>query len=132
MHGAHEPLAFRNRLFRFLVERMGFTAIALESGFTESISARSFIEGSEGDAETAARTGLSWQSPYSENRELIQWMRDYNAAAPSAGHRKIRLYGIDTTAGGRKSGPWLVIDSALTFLSRADPTIAQKNAEFIG
>jgi erythromycin esterase len=132
MHGAHEPLAFRNRLFRFLVERMGFTAIALESGFTESISARSFIEGSEGDAETAARTGLSWQSPYSENRELIQWMRDYNVAAPSAGRRKIRLYGIDTTAGGRKSGPWLVIDSALTFLSRADPTIAQKNAEFIG
>ena len=58
-HGVHEPLAFRNRLFRFLVERMGFTAIALESGFTESISARSFIEGGEGDAETAARTGLS-------------------------------------------------------------------------
>ncbi len=29
-HGAHEPLALRNRLFRFLVERMGFTAIALE------------------------------------------------------------------------------------------------------
>ena len=58
MHGAHEPLAFRNRLFRFLVERMGFTAIALESGFTESISARSFIEGGEGNAETAARTGL--------------------------------------------------------------------------
>jgi erythromycin esterase len=28
MHGAHEPLAFRNRLFRFLVERMGFTAAA--------------------------------------------------------------------------------------------------------
>ena len=28
-HGAHEPLEARNRLFRFLVERMGFTAIAL-------------------------------------------------------------------------------------------------------
>jgi len=48
MHGAHEPLAFRNRLIRFLVERMGFTAIALESGFTESISARSFIERGDG------------------------------------------------------------------------------------
>jgi erythromycin esterase-like protein len=60
MHGAHEPLAFRNRL-SFLVERMGFTAIELESGFTESISARSFIERGEGDAETATRTGLgSW------------------------------------------------------------------------
>jgi len=125
MHGAHEPLAFRNRLFRFLVERMGFTAIALESGFTESISARSFIEGGEGDAETAARTGLSsWANRYLENRELIQWMRDYNVAASSAGHRRIRLYGIDITAGARKNGPWLAIDSALTFLPRADPKAA--------
>jgi erythromycin esterase len=126
MHGAHEPLAFRNRLFRFLVERMGFTAIALESGFTESISARSFIEGGEGDAETAAPTGLSWLGPFPETRELIQWMQDYNAAASSAGHRKIRLYGIDMTSGGRKSGPWLAIDSALTYLSHADPTTAQE------
>jgi erythromycin esterase len=127
MHGAHEPLAFRNRLFRFLVEQMGFTAIALESGFTESIGARSFIEGGEGDAETAARIGLSGgMSRYRENRELIRWMRDYNAAAASAGHRKIRLYGIDLTAGARKNGPWLAIDSALTFLSRGDPAAAQK------
>ena len=111
-HGVHEPLAFRNRLFRFLVERMGFTAIALESGFTESIGARSFIEGGEGDAETAARTGLSsWVNRYLENRELIQWMRDYNAAASSAGHRKIRLYGIDLTEGARVGGPRRALDS---------------------
>ena len=133
MHGAHEPLAFRNRLFRFLVERMGFTAIALESGFTESISARAFIEGGKGDAATPARTGLSaWASQFSENLELLQWMRDYNAAASAAGHRKIRLYGIDITAGGRKSGPWLAIDSALTFLARADPTTAQEIRHSLG
>jgi erythromycin esterase len=126
-HGVHEPLAFRNRLFRFLVERLGFTAIALESGFTESISARPFIEGGAGDAETAARAGLSSGfSRYLENRELIQWMRDYNATASSAGHRRIRFYGIDLAAGARVSGPRRTLDSALTFLSRADPTTAQK------
>jgi erythromycin esterase len=126
-HGVHEPLAFRNRLFRFLVERMGFTAIALESGFTESISARSFIEGGEGDAETAARTGLSsWVNRYLENRELIEWMRDYNATASSAGRRRIRFYGIDLTEGERVSGPRRALDYALTFLSRADPATAQK------
>jgi len=122
-HGVHEPLAFRNRLFRFLVEKMGFTAIALESGFTESISARSFIEGGEGDAETAARTGLSSGfGRYLENRKLIQWMRDYNVAASSAGHRRIRLYGIDLTAGARVSGPRRAINSALTFLTPAIPS----------
>lgn len=126
-HGVHEPLAFRNRLFRVLVERMGFTAIALESGFTESISARSFIENGAGDAETAARTGLSdGVNRYLENRELIQWMRDYNATASSAGHRKIHLYGIDLPEGERVSGPRRAIDSALAFLSLADPTTAQR------
>ena len=43
-HGAHEPLAFRNRLIRFLVEQMGFTAVALETGFTEDVYKRQ-VEG---------------------------------------------------------------------------------------
>jgi erythromycin esterase-like protein len=42
------------------------------------------------------------------------------------GQRKVRLYGIDITAGGRKSGPRLALDSALTYLARADPTTAKK------
>jgi erythromycin esterase len=127
MHGAREPLAFRNRLIRFLVERMGFTAIALESGFTESISARPFIERGEGDAEAATLTGLGrGLARYPQSRELIQWMRDYNATAASAGHRRISLYGIDIPNGGRRDGPWLAMDSALTFLARADPTAANK------
>jgi len=127
MHGVHEPLAFRNRLFRSLVERKGFTAIALESGFTESIHARSFIERGAGDPDTATRTGLSSGfGRYLENRELIQWMRDYNAAASSAGHRKIRLYGVDLPAGARLSGPRRALDSALTFLALADSTAAQR------
>src|SRR5581483_11000145 len=89
MHGAHEPLAFRNRLFRFLVERMGFTAIALETVFSESISARSFIEGGKGDAETAVLDGLGpGLAEYGESLELVQWMHDYNAAAAAAKRRK--------------------------------------------
>jgi erythromycin esterase len=110
-------------LFRFLVERMGFTAIALESGFTESMNARSFIEGGVGDADTATQAGLtSGFERYLENQELIQWMRDYNAA----GHHKVRLYGIDLPAGARVGGARRAINSALTFLSRADPTTAQR------
>jgi erythromycin esterase len=127
IHGAHEPLAFRNRLFRFLVERMGFTAIALESGFSESISARSFIEGGKGDAETAVLDGLGpGLAEYRESLELVQWMHDYNAAAAAAKRRQIRLYGADITTGGRTNGPRIAINAGLAFLSRADPTTAKK------
>jgi erythromycin esterase len=132
-HGAHEPLAFRNRLFRFLVEQMGFTAIALESGFTESRTVGSFIDGGQGDASTVAREGLtSGGGRFKETLELIQWMRDYNAASSSAGHRKVRFYGIDLAASGRISGPRHGIDYALAFLSRADPTAAEKIRASLG
>jgi erythromycin esterase len=38
-HGIHEFLAFRNRLLAFLVKEMDFTAIAVETGFSESLLA---------------------------------------------------------------------------------------------
>ena len=61
---------------------MDFTAIALESGFSESIRARSFIEGGKGDAEMAVLDGLGpGLAEYRESLELVQWMHDYNVAA---------------------------------------------------
>jgi len=125
-HGAHEPLAFRNRLIRFLVEKMGFTAVALESGYTESSAVASFVAGGTGEAEAVVREGLtSGKGNFGENRELIQWMRDYNAAA-TAERRRIRFYGIDLTAGGRVSGPRRALDFSLSFLSRSDAADADR------
>jgi erythromycin esterase len=119
-HGAHEPLAFRNRLIRFLVEKMGFTAVALESGFTESSAVASFVAGGPGEAQGVVRDGMtSGKGNFGENRELIQWMRDYNAAATADRHR-IRFYGIDLAAGGRVSGPRRALEFSLAFLSLSD------------
>jgi erythromycin esterase len=127
-HGAHEPLAFRNRLVRFLVEQMGFTAIALESGFTESRGVDSFVVGDgRNDAQSVALHGLtSGFGRLVENRDLIQWMRDYNTNASPAGHRRIHFYGIDLPAGGRVSGPRRAIDYALAYLARVDSAQADK------
>jgi erythromycin esterase len=129
MHGAHEPMAFRNRLFRFLVEQLGFTAIAVEAGFTESSSVDGFVRGGPGEAQTVLPSGLG---RYRENRELIQWMQDYNAAAAAAGHRSIRYYGIDLTLGGGVGGPRRAIDYALAYLSRADATGADSIRSSLG
>jgi erythromycin esterase len=128
-HGTHEPLAFRNRLIRFLVEQVGFTAVALESGFTESASADAFVGGGPGDAQSviAAKS----VPPYVENAELIQWMRDYNATA-AAGHHRIRLYGVDLAFGGRAGGPRRAIDYALAYLSRAGAADADRIRSSLG
>ncbi len=95
-HGMHEPLAFRNRLFEFLAEQMGFTAIATESGFTDSRAISEFISGK---SETLPPVG---QVPGAENQELLHWMRAYNA---DSGHaHKMRFYGIDLGLGGLGNG----------------------------
>ena len=40
--------------------------------------------------------GLTWQfDSLPENRELIQWLRDYNAHSA----RKVHFYGLDITGG---------------------------------
>ena len=59
-HGAHEPLAFRNRLFAYLVDHCGFTAIAIETSFTESRAVHDFVAGGDGNAVELVRTHLSW------------------------------------------------------------------------
>jgi erythromycin esterase len=97
-HGVHELLEFRNRLFEFLVQEMGFTAIAVETGFAESMPANDFVSGGAGSSSQLAHNVFQWlPGAFDENRELIEWMRAYNER-PST-HRKIRLYGIDLTGG---------------------------------
>lgn len=126
IHGMHEPLAFRNRLIRFLVEQMGFTAVALETGFTESYSLNSFVAGGAGELRGTVRDGMSWSfGNFPENEELIQWIREYNADKNH--HTKVRFYGIDLSGGQDGAFPKarLAVDFAITFLARRDAAAAQ-------
>lgn len=121
-HGAHEPLAFRNRLFEYLVEELGFTAIALESGVSESRRVNDFVRGGPGEAREIARAGLTWGfGDYSENVELLQWMRTFNAAVDES--RKVSFYGIDLS--GSSDGDFTTargaLDDALAYLARVAP-----------
>ena len=59
-HGNHEPLSFRNRLFTFLVAEMGFTAIAIESGLSESGRVQEFVAGGLGIASQITRDNLTY------------------------------------------------------------------------
>lgn len=121
-HGAHEPLEFRNRLFRDLVERLGFTAIALESGLSESRRIHDFVMGSGGEAREIVRTGLTWGfGDYAENLELIRWLRHINAGREQS--RKVRFYGIDVSGGegGELPGARIALRDALTYLARVAP-----------
>ncbi|HEU4653309.1 MAG TPA: hypothetical protein VFS47_04945 [Steroidobacteraceae bacterium] len=49
IHAAAEPLTFRNRLFKHLVEHQGFTAIGLESGIIEGRLLNDYVTQGKGD-----------------------------------------------------------------------------------
>jgi hypothetical protein len=122
-HGAHEPLAFRNRLIRFLVEQMGFTAIALESGFTESsismglspaVRAKCracYAAACRAEAVATARTASSFSGCGTTTPRLQRLVITESASTVS----------ISRPGAACISGTRLAIDYALAYLSRANP-----------
>ena len=126
-HGAHEPLALRNRIFRFLVERMGFTAIAIESGITESQRVQEYVLGGNGVARQVVHDDLTWGfGEYEENVALVRWMHEYNVD-PGHAH-KIRFYGVDLSAGedGAFGRARIAIDEVLSYVARVDTASARR------
>ncbi len=123
-HGAHQPLEFRNRLFGYLVGHCGFTAIGLETSFTEARAIDDFVMGGRGAAAALARHSLSWGfGGYEENVRLIRWMREHNERARN--RRKLHFYGIDMSGANDDADfthPEIAVRSVVRYLGRVAPT----------
>jgi erythromycin esterase len=126
-HGVQEFLATRNRLLELLVEQGGVTAIAAETGYTESAAVDDYVLG--GGRLDAATIGsvFSWSvgTPYLENETLIEWIRAFNARPTTK--RKVRFYGLDLTGGrgGQFSQTHLALDAALAYVATVDSASAK-------
>jgi len=95
LHGGEEILTFRNRLFQRLVERHGYSAIALESSFTRGHLVNEHVAGCGSSSyEAVEEAGFSHGFGRLEaNRELVEWMRRYNADTSHS--IKLQFYGFD-------------------------------------
>ncbi len=95
LHGGEAILTLRNRLFRRLVEAHGYTAIAIESSFPRGHAANEYVAGrGPGSYEAVQDAGFSHGfGRYDANRELVEWMRRYNADPSNP--VKLRFYGFD-------------------------------------
>jgi erythromycin esterase len=83
----------KHRVFRFLVEKMGFRAFAFESPWPNADRVSQYVETCGEPPEEALR-GLFgvWQS--AETRDLIQWMCDWNRSHPKK-KDKLFFFGFD-------------------------------------
>jgi erythromycin esterase len=121
-HGSHEFFAFKRRALEFLVRELGFTDFAMETDWVQALGANEFVEHGRGDLDGAVRA-LSplWRS--AEYRELLAWMRAWNAEAAPA--RKVRFHGLDLAA------PGPVARRLKEYLARVDPDVADSVAPVV-
>jgi erythromycin esterase len=122
-------------LFKYLVEEHGFTAIAIESGITESRVVHDYVLGSSGEIETVIAQGFGWTfDRFPQNAELVRWMREYNLSASPA--LKIRFFGFDTPGspsnGAAARGIDSVIEEPLRYISLVDPEAAASLEDRLG
>jgi erythromycin esterase len=99
LHGGEEILLLRNRLFQRLVEAHGYTAIAVESSFPRARVVNEYVGGAAGSYESVRERGFSHGFGRLEaNRELVEWMRGYNAGrgADPSHPVKLEFYGFDS------------------------------------
>jgi erythromycin esterase len=132
LHGGKDILILRNRFFQRLVEAHGYSAIAIESSFPRARVVNEYVAG-RGPAtyEAVQDTGFSHSfGRLDANRELVEWMRRYNAD-PS--HRvKLQFYGFDSpTEMTGSDSPGQVLHFVLDYLASLDSASGQEHRERI-
>lgn len=132
LHGGEEILILRNRLFQRLVEKHGYSAIVIESSFPKGRLVNEYTAG-RGPAsyEDVKEAGFGHaMGRLDANRELVEWMRRYNAD-PS--HRvKLSFYGFDIPTGTMGiASPGQVLDFAVDYLASIDSASGQARRDRI-
>jgi erythromycin esterase len=132
LHGDERYLILRNRLFERLVTAHGYTAIAVESSFPRGRLANEYVAGRGGESfDAVMERGFSHGFGRSAaNRELIEWMRTYNA---DPDHRvQLHFYGFDSpTEYGPTDSPRQVLYFVLDYVKSIDRDCAQACRERI-
>ncbi len=80
-HGTREFFLLKHRLIRYLVERMGFNIVALESSLPDTEALGAYVAGQDIDPRLALAGQRFWTWNTAEVLDLVRWMRNHNASA---------------------------------------------------
>lgn len=126
IHSGDEFLTLRNRLFQRLVEAHGFCAITIENNDMRARHIDDYVHGRGGASfetiqDKAFTAGIGhWNG----NRELIEWIRTYNA---NASHDvKLNVYGTLASDQETTKSPREAIELALAYLRERDAAAASR------
>jgi erythromycin esterase-like protein len=123
-HGTHEFYQMRAEITRRLIEQKGFTAVAVEADWPDAFRVNRFVRG-RGDDRTAeeALDGFCrfprWMWRNQDVLEFVAWLRDHNAALPSAAPAA-GFYGLDLYS------LYGSIGAVIQYLEKVDPEAARR------
>ena len=116
----------KHRLFRYLVEKMGFRVLAIESSWVDAERVARYVETCQGSADEALTQGLFpvWAS--AETRELVQWMCQWNRTHRNPKDR-VHFYGFDIQFQQKEDAEALIGFLRRIGLAEDDPRISGIN-----
>lgn len=92
-HGTKEFAEIKHRLFRYLVEELGFRYFFIEADFTAGLAVDQYICGNGGDPVDVLKGLRFFHIVNKEGLALIKWMKSFNETKSAS--EKIRFFGID-------------------------------------
>ncbi|WP_433221165.1 erythromycin esterase family protein [Microtetraspora malaysiensis] len=115
-HYNREFYELRHRLLRYLAERHGFSAYAMETGFVEGRLVDDWVRGGDSQLGQVMANGMtSLMGLWTPMGAHLEWMRQHNRTAA----RPVGFYGIDLPGSMVSLLPGL--DAVLAYLDQADP-----------
>ncbi|MFO0809942.1 MAG: erythromycin esterase family protein [Gemmataceae bacterium] len=132
LHGSEDLLVLRNQMFHRLVEVHGYSAIAIESSFPRARIVNEYVAGRGPTSyEAVQESGFSHGGGrLAANRELVEWMRRYNA---DPNHRiQLQFYGFDSpTEMVGSDSPRQLLHFVLDYLAAIDGAGRQERRDRI-
>jgi erythromycin esterase-like protein len=120
-HGTHDFYAERARITRALIERFGFSAVAVEADWPDAYRVNRYVRGQTTDRDGRDALGgfarfPTWMWRNTDVLAFVEWLRTYNDV--QRGH-KAGFYGLDLYS------LYTSIDAVLRYLQQADPEAAR-------
>jgi erythromycin esterase-like protein len=118
-HGTSEFYEARATLTRRLIERHGFTVVAIEGDWPDAAQVDAFVRGTPVSATAPAFARFpTWMWRNEEAAAFIRWLRAWNERV--APERRAGFYGLDLYSLGTS------IEAVLRYLDEADPATARE------
>jgi erythromycin esterase-like protein len=131
LHSGDEFLIVRNRIFQRLVAAHGFRAITIETNDVRARRVDAFIQGRGATSydeikDDGFTMGIGL---WDHNRELVEWMRNYNDDPANA--VKLNYYGTLASDQETTKSPRQTLELALAYLQSVDAAAAARRREVV-